>query len=328
MKLNSKQLPPPPERDKIETISLSESQTETELSTQTEFSIENLESGMVQIHDPDNILGGFPSTAEAQPDTIQLSRANSPVTHEDTEAEEVNTSSPVKKLKMFSCPNCGKLFSRKIYAINHCKPKEPWRCTKCFQEINQVQNIKRHVERCKKPKPHNVKSPATVLKCKECDKTYSSLYNLVRHEQKAHKAPQKKAFVCGFTTCPFRTNSEEQLKKHKTTNHTDIQKHQCKKCEYECLSTSGLKKHMLNIHRLECNNCLESFATEKQLKVHKLSFHRGDLNEVSDQNANKTQVYVSRVIGEHAHHRFSNTDDSIRSENTEETSSNSGVTSE
>ena len=147
VKLNSKQLPPPPERDKIETISLSESQTETELSTQTEFSIENLESGMVQIHDPDNILGGFPSTAEAQPDTIQLSRANSPVTHEDTEAEEVNTSSPVKKLKMFSCPNCGKLFSRKIYAINHCKPKEPWRCTKCFQEINQVQNIKRHIER-------------------------------------------------------------------------------------------------------------------------------------------------------------------------------------
>jgi hypothetical protein len=62
-----------------------------------------------------------------------------------------------KTTKLYSCPKCGKNFSKKPYADVHCKPKPSWKCEQCGIEINQACNVKRHERRCSKSKKPNIK---------------------------------------------------------------------------------------------------------------------------------------------------------------------------
>ena len=183
---------------------------------------------------------------------------------------EEESSFPVVKMQ-FSCAKCGKLFSRKRYALAHCKSKEPWKCPTCSQEIVNDRNVKRHIQYCRKPKPEKVVDPEFT--CERCDKTFSSKPNLMRHENKEHRGPQIRIFVCDVKTCPFRTAHKPQMQRHKTSSHSETLKIQCKKCTLEFVSPSGLKKHVLTQHRLDCAGCTDTFASEKQLKIHKIRCH-------------------------------------------------------
>ena len=58
---------------------------------------------------------------------------------EFTQSESLPTGVNQRKVKnLFNCNICGKGFSRKVYALTHCQPKETWRCSKCFVEIMGV----------------------------------------------------------------------------------------------------------------------------------------------------------------------------------------------
>ena len=211
------------------------------------------------------------------------------------------------KMKRFSCSKCGDMFFKKRYALQHCKPKKSWICPNCFTDIVHVQNIKRHTEKCNKPKSPITMRPATEFKCESCSKVFSSKFNLVRHQIKTHKLFEPRTIVCDAKTCPFRTNDAKQLLRHKTINHsakkTDFR---CAQCDCEFLTPSGLKKHVLTIHRLDCKHCLESFATEKRLRQHTMRVHSNPARPV-DENSVRAEIVVSRVIGQHAQHAFNTT---------------------
>ena len=178
-------------------------------------------------------------------------------------------------------------------------------------------------------------SPTPTFNCDICDKIYLFKYNLVRHKQKKHNSVQPRALVCNAKTCPFTTDNMQQLKRHQTMNHSSKQKLHCNNCVLEFLSASGLKKHVLTMHRVECDGCMDSFANEKQLEMHKLRIHvKNTLSNkcdscpdsfanvkqlemhkirvhsqntlgVVDENGNRATVYVTRVLGEHGRHVFS-----------------------
>lgn len=241
------------------------------------------------------------------------------------------------KIQLFKCSKCDKSFSKRRYAMLHCKTKKPWKCPQCSQEVKQAQNIKRHIERCNKRKTTTqaVTSPTPTFNCDICDKIYLFKYNLVRHKQKKHNSVQPRALVCNAKTCPFTTDNMQQLKRHQTMNHSSKQKLHCNNCVLEFLSASGLKKHVLTMHRVECDGCMDSFANEKQLEMHKLRIHvKNTLSNkcdscpdsfanvkqlemhkirvhsqntlgVVDENGNRATVYVTRVLGEHGRHVFS-----------------------
>ena len=240
------------------------------------------------------------------------------------------------KVQLFKCSKCDKSFSKRRYAILHCKTKKPWKCPQCSQEIQQVQNIKRHIRRCNeiKTRKQTLTTPTPTFKCDSCDKIYLFKYNLVRHKQKKHYSVQPRALVCNAITCPFTTSNLHQLKRHQTVNHSSKQKLHCNNCDLKFLSASGLKKHVLTMHRVECDSCFDSFANEKQLEMHKLRVHVKDIfsnrcdrcpdsfanvkqlemhklrmhsqNSLGmvDENGNRATVYVSRVLGEHGRHVF------------------------
>ena len=82
------------------------------------------------------------------------------------------------KIQLFKCSKCDKSFSKRRYAMLHCKTKKPWKCPQCSQEVKQAQNIKRHIERCNKRKTTTqaVTSPTPTFNCDICDKIY--LFNV------------------------------------------------------------------------------------------------------------------------------------------------------
>ena len=263
----------------------------------------------------------LPSDERSIPVIPEVSKENSELSEIELEEEEPEIANnrsinrdpmrveeskkDVKKTKTFSCSNCGQKFYRKRYAVQHCKEKEPWRCPKCFKEILFNQNIKRHTETCNKPKPTKVTSPSTIFECTMCEKVFPYRFNLMRHKRKVHQVVENRKIVCDVKTCPFTANDEKQLQRHKTLNHSEKEKLKCNKCDSEFLSVSGLKKHVLTIHRLDCSSCFDSFANDRQLRQHRMIYH-STVEGIVDENANLSEIVVSRRIGEHAYHRLNN----------------------
>ena len=135
------------------------------------------------------------------------------------------------------------------------------------------------------------------LKCMECDKDFASMFNLVRHRVKVHHHVTFNKIVCPVKHCPFSTNGELQMNRHAKMSHSS-KNVKCKKCDYVCLSKSGLRKHTINIHGIECKTCFKLFSSQSQLEVHANVEHDG--KEVTKDNSD--QIVVSRRIGEHASH--------------------------
>ena len=213
-----------------------------------------------------------------------------------------NRTKELKKKKMFICLKCKKKFHKKRYAEDHCKEKTPWICPNCFAEIDHVQNIKRHTERCTNSTPKVQNNVSTDVKCEKCNKVFSNSFNLRRHKMRAHKVFENNAIVCDVKTCPYTTKNAAQLKRHKTMKHTKTIIFDCNQCGQKFLSLSGLQKHIRSDHRFGCKNCAQTFSMEKQLRQHNRVVHNTAREEVGI--GHQTAVIVSRVIGEHATHKI------------------------
>ena len=211
----------------------------------------------------------------------------------------------VKRVSLYECEKCGRKFAKKPYALKCCKPKATWKCNMCGREIKQAGNVKRHQASCPKivkpKKPMKVVKEIENLKCIECDKDFSSMFNLLRHRVKVHHLVTFNKIVCPVQQCPFSTNGERQMNRHVKMSHSS-KNVKCKKCDYVCISISGLRKHMINIHGIECKTCFKLFSTRSKLEVHVNVEHDG--KEVTTDNSD--QIIVCRRIGEHASHLIPN----------------------
>ena len=205
----------------------------------------------------------------------------------------------------YKCGKCGKSFAKKRYASSHCKPKKPWRCPICSENIYHKKNTKRHLDSCQKkflgdPKVPNTSTTPT-FPCDVCNKSFLFKRNMLRHKEKLHRVAEIKVLACERNNCSFTTNSKGQMKRHMTVRHGTGPTLDCDECDSKFLSQNGLRKHKLETHRLRCDKCTDSFANAKQLRVHKAIYHvETSQGQDASVNTETNTVYVTRAIGEHS----------------------------
>ena len=89
---------------------------------------------------------------------------------------------------LYYCSTCGKKFSKKPYAKNHCcKAQKVFKCRKCGSEIKHASNLKRHEKKCSDNQAASVDQQDVInLTCDECGKSFSKVSNLTRHKHMIH----------------------------------------------------------------------------------------------------------------------------------------------
>ena len=149
--------------------------------------------------------------------------------------------------------------------------------------------------RCNSSKTRNPELPEKkCIKCEDCGKEFKNKSNFTRHRKEVHRVEEIGELQCSFENCPFSTNDPKYLKRHTTLIHSNPDVVKCQNCEYECLSKSGLLKHIASHHNKKCSLCEEVFSSDKKLKQHMFMKHR-----------NISHVYdVTRSIGEHSSHQL------------------------
>ena len=190
----------------------------------------------------------------------------------------------------YYCKKCNKCFFKKGYAEKHCIEKKPWTCPKCFQDIAQAKNIKRHQEACNRHLNHSRKNSRDALPCDLCEKSFPNKFNLDRHKTQVHQVLLVRSFKCMVENCSFSSNTLKHLKRHKTLKHTDIDDRiPCSKCDGEFLSRQGLLSHITNVHGFSCNLCQRSCSTEAKLRQHIQRDHVSN-NEIDDMSSSQLNV--------------------------------------
>ena len=162
--------------------------------------------------------------------------------------------------KVYKCKECGKAFSRFLFAKKHCTKKPVnWKCEVCGTTIarSKPSNVKRHRNRCEKKQadihsavPEEI-NKLQEMKCSFCDIVYKNEESLRTHVYKFHKQ-QEGDFVCSI--CDFRCIQERYLKKHMTLNHNEGELFQCDLCEYKCKYKGSVTRHSKLVHMTAAQN--------------------------------------------------------------------------
>ncbi|XP_072538036.1 uncharacterized protein znf366 isoform X3 [Salminus brasiliensis] len=112
-------------------------------------------------------------------------------------------------------------------------------------------------------------------KCRMCEKSYTSKYNLVTHIL-GHSGI--KPHGCGLCGKLFKQLSH--LHTHMLT-HQGARPHKCQVCHKAFTQTSHLKRHMMqhsDIKPYSCGVCGRGFAYPSELRAHELKHERGQEN--------------------------------------------------
>lgn len=108
--------------------------------------------------------------------------------------------------------------------------------------------------------------------CTDCDRTFASKYNLIRHTRMRHNNVIS-LFKC--TQCDQQFKHKESLQRHTKKKH-ELKKELCKICNkyYNYLSSHVKLKHSTDL-KYSCTECPERFSLKNILNKHILSKHKG-----------------------------------------------------
>ena len=218
----------------------------------------------------------------AENKTVNVENNENTNTHDvpNTDTVEVESNSPElgkdkgsAKNPLYKCPKCGKSYKKKAYAKVHCNQPSWWRCDKCGQKVVNRQNIKRHITRCnRRNEGTRTATEKPVFRCLVCGEMFASNSNLLKHKRVAHKEDIGDQH-CSYENCDFVTSKSKYLKKHVTSKHVQGPGYKCGKCEYECFSSSGLRRHMISDHGVKCKHCDKVCESEERVRLHSSKMH-------------------------------------------------------
>ena len=106
----------------------------------------------------------------------------------------------------------------------------------------------------------------------------------------------KNNFICLHTDCGKRFSNLKHIKKH-IKRHLGIKPFKCRYegCDYNCVDSHGLDRHINRNHQfranLKCNDCNTSFTTKFDLNTHKSRAHPKAKCDNSDQKLKKSEDY-------------------------------------
>nr|XP_057927123.1 zinc finger protein 366 isoform X1 [Doryrhamphus excisus] len=112
-------------------------------------------------------------------------------------------------------------------------------------------------------------------KCRMCDKSYTSKYNLVTHIL-GHKGIKPH----GCHLCGKLFKQLSHLHTHLLT-HQGMRPHKCQVCHKAFTQTSHLKRHMMqhsDVKPYSCRVCARGFAYPSELRAHELKHEKGQDN--------------------------------------------------
>lgn len=170
-----------------------------------------------------------------------------------------------KNDRQFLCNQCGKAFQKMSTLKNHLTVhtgERKYACLQCNKMFTQRHTLVEHM------RLHN----NDKLKCKICEKTYSTLSSYKRHT--ADKHIEEKPFAC--TICDKKFAVSYRLHSH-MRNHTD-RTFPCSDCKKSFRTKSLQMLHIRRVHmgerEIECEDCGERFFNQGGLRTHKLT-HAG-----------------------------------------------------
>ncbi|CAL9708012.1 unnamed protein product [Knipowitschia caucasica] len=112
-------------------------------------------------------------------------------------------------------------------------------------------------------------------KCRMCEKSYTSKYNLVTHILGHNGIKPHGCHLCGKL---FKQLSH--LHTHLLT-HRGMRPHKCKVCHKAFTQTSHLKRHMMqhsDVKPYSCSVCARGFAYPSELRAHEMKHEKGQEN--------------------------------------------------
>ncbi|XP_077416820.1 uncharacterized protein LOC144048568 [Vanacampus margaritifer] len=168
--------------------------------------------------------------------------------------------------KPFSCPFCGKTFSRKEHVQAHVRihtGEKPFSCSTCGKAFPHKETMIAHV------RSHTGENP---FRCSVCGKTYSRKTHVESH-MRTHTG--EKPFPC--SVCGKMFSQKPNMVKHMRI-HTGERPFCCLFCDKAFLHKSHVESHM-KIHTGEkpfsCSVCEQTFSQKQNLVSH-MRTHTGE----------------------------------------------------
>ena len=117
-----------------------------------------------------------------------------------------------------SCEKCGKSFLDQDNLLNHLETHgqdTPYKCEQCEKSFGTIDEKNKH------EKIHSRQTAFSEVKCNKCDKVYSNMSKLRRHDWRSHR--QIECNICGVTL-----ESRQEISSHRELVHQMFRKIKCR----------------------------------------------------------------------------------------------------